>query len=217
MKFEFAEYHRHATDDELLDDIKRVANSLQRKHLSMKEYDENGQFSHYAAADRFGSWNNALVKAGLEMSTNRQFTDDELFANLESVWIKKGVQPVRKDMDNKTVSSISSGAYKRRFGTWNNALQEFVKAIGKEDNAELSATNFDEGHSTARIPNLRLRFRVMQRDCFRCCLCGASPASDFSVKLHVDHIEPWSKGGETTLDNLQTLCSKCNLGKGDLE
>jgi 5-methylcytosine-specific restriction endonuclease McrA len=46
-------------------------------------------------------------------------------------------------------------------------------------------------------------------------MCGASPAKDPAVTLHVDHIEPWSKGGTTTLDNLQTLCSTCNIGKAD--
>lgn len=70
---------------------------------------------------------------------------------------------------------------------------------------------------TSRDINLRLRFRVLQRDNFKCCACGASPANDQSVVLHVDHIVPWSKGGETVIDNLQTLCSKCNLGKSDME
>jgi len=37
-----------------------------------------------------------------------------------------------------------------------------------------------------------------------------------SVTLHADHIKPWSKGGETVIENLQTLCSKCNIGKSDL-
>lgn len=60
------------------------------------------------------------------------------------------------------------------------------------------------------------RFRIMQRDNFKCCMCGASPAKDPSVVLHIDHIVPWAKGGETTFENLQTLCSKCNLGKSDL-
>ena len=38
-----------------------------------------------------------------------------------------------------------------------------------------------------------------------------------NVELHVDHIKPWSKGGETVLENLQTLCATCNLGKSNIE
>ncbi|MCL4507775.1 MAG: HNH endonuclease [Chloroflexi bacterium] len=36
------------------------------------------------------------------------------------------------------------------------------------------------------------------------------------MELHVDHILAWSKGGETVLENLQTLCSVCNLGKSNV-
>ena len=70
--------------------------------------------------------------------------------------------------------------------------------------------------SKGRDPSPRLRYRVLERDRFTCRACGASPAKDSGVSLHIDHIVPWSKGGKTTLDNLQTLCAKCNLGKGDL-
>jgi len=38
-----------------------------------------------------------------------------------------------------------------------------------------------------------------------------------SVTLHADHIKLWSKGRETVIENLQTLCTKCNIGKSDLE
>ncbi|MCC6294516.1 MAG: HNH endonuclease [Bryobacterales bacterium] len=47
-------------------------------------------------------------------------------------------------------------------------------------------------------------------------LCGASPAIQRGVQLEVDHILPWSKGGKSTIDNLQTLCSACNEGKSDV-
>ena len=58
-----------------------------------------------------------------------------------------------------------------------------------------------------------LRYDVLKRDNFRCCLCGVS-ASDGAV-LHVDHIKPVSKGGKTEYNNLQTLCDRCNLGKSN--
>ncbi|MBH0203009.1 MAG: HNH endonuclease [Nitrospira sp.] len=57
----------------------------------------------------------------------------------------------------------------------------------------------------------------MKRDRFKCRKCGRSPATDLKVILHVDHIKPWSKGGKTAEDNLETLCSICNFGKGNTE
>lgn len=56
-----------------------------------------------------------------------------------------------------------------------------------------------------------LRFSVFQRDGFRCVYCGAG-AQD-GATLHVDHIVPRSKGGQSALENLATACSDCNLGK----
>jgi uncharacterized protein with PIN domain len=62
----------------------------------------------------------------------------------------------------------------------------------------------------------REREAVLMRDGFRCRNCGRSPRED-GIKLHVDHIEPWSKGGTNDLENLQALCEECNLGKSDQE
>lgn len=64
-----------------------------------------------------------------------------------------------------------------------------------------------------RVVTDSLRYDVLKRDGFRCCVCGAT-ASD-GVKLEVDHIIPVSKGGKSTMDNLQTLCERCNRGKRD--
>ena len=59
----------------------------------------------------------------------------------------------------------------------------------------------------------KLRRKVLERDNFRCRWCGRSEADD--VTLHVDHVLPESFGGSTTFENLGTLCSDCNLGKGN--
>ena len=60
----------------------------------------------------------------------------------------------------------------------------------------------------------KIRFEVFKRDGFKCQYCGAS-APD--IILHVDHIKPVSKGGKNTITNLITACSRCNLGKSDIE
>ena len=50
---------------------------------------------------------------------------------------------------------------------------------------------------------------VYKRDGGRCVYCGSTE------NLQLDHIIPFSKGGATTLENLQLLCQKCNLGKSN--
>src|SRR5262245_13276333 len=59
-----------------------------------------------------------------------------------------------------------------------------------------------------------VRFAVLKRDGYRCRLCGAAPRDDDAVRLEVDHITPRSRGGSDDLDNLWTLCFRCNRGKG---
>ena len=77
------------------------------------------------------------------------------------------------------------------------------------------STSPKTAHNSSRVISDKLRYHVLKRDNFKCCACGASPAKDPSVELHIDHKIPWSKGGETVIDNLQTLCSRCNLGKSN--
>lgn len=50
---------------------------------------------------------------------------------------------------------------------------------------------------------------VYSRDGGRCVYCGSTE------NLQLDHIIPFSKGGATTLENLQLLCQKCNLEKSN--
>lgn len=68
-----------------------------------------------------------------------------------------------------------------------------------------------QNHSD-RVATGRLRWAILVRDGHRCRGCGATAQES---RLHVDHIVPWSKGGLTVAENLQTLCDDCNIGKSD--
>jgi 5-methylcytosine-specific restriction endonuclease McrA len=84
-----------------------------------------------------------------------------------------------------------------------------------EENVQVLDNIKPNKHKTKREISERLRFRILMRDGFSCKSCGRSPVKELGVELHVDHIIPWSKGGETVPDNLETKCEKCNLGKGN--
>ena len=51
---------------------------------------------------------------------------------------------------------------------------------------------------------------MYERQKHKCAICGKE--KDIS-EMHGDHIKPWSKGGRTTLENGQMLCTECNLRK----
>ena len=217
MKFILEESHLGVTNDELLADLIRVTKELKKHSITMHDYDKKGgKYNSSTIIKHFGTWNSALDQADLPRN-NSFWTKKELFSNLENAWIKKGKQPSRRDMDDKALSNISSGSYLRTFGKWSIALKEFVDYINTDD-VQVIVPIIDENnkHKTGRDINLRTRFLVMKRDNFKCCICGRSPATTPGLELHIDHIKPWSKGGETVVDNLQTLCSDCNLGKSDL-
>ena len=65
-----------------------------------------------------------------------------------------------------------------------------------------------------RVPVMpAMRWRVFQRDLWRCVACGRS--SHEGIILHIDHIVPRSKGGPDGFANFQTLCHLCNSGKSN--
>lgn len=60
-----------------------------------------------------------------------------------------------------------------------------------------------------------LRRYIKERDGYTCRYCSVSLMAEPHLLLEVDHIVPLSKGGLSTVDNLQTLCWRCNRSKSN--
>lgn len=205
-----------ASDDELKDDLRRVAEQMGRaRSVSARAYGTHGKYSHTTLSERFGSWNSALLAAGLEVSHENSSSNEELFENILQLWQHFGRQPRRKELTSPP-SKFSQSPYNRSFGGWTNALRAFVEFANATVSPAPSTELIRQSRRTPRDPSLGLRFRVLQRDNFTCRSCGRSPATILGLVLHIDHIVPWCERGETLFENLQTLCEPCNLGKGRL-
>lgn len=219
MNFKLKKYNKRITDEQLKADLKRVAKVLNKETVFSTEYRIHGKYSVSAVRYRFGSWNNAMKCAGLKIWRHNKVNEYELLMNLKRLWIKLKRQPTRKDLTIKN-SEYSVYAYERYFGGIYNALCALIKLVNSarkyKSNHIYSAYNRKEKkNKTTRDVNYAQRFKVMERDDFTCVKCGRSPATEKGVRLEVDHIIPYSKGGETVIENLQTLCRECNIGKGN--
>ena len=214
------------SDESLLNEVRRVAARYSGSNLTLSEFAKlSSKVSGQTLRKRFGTWGNALERAGLAnlYAAPRRFTDEQCFENLANVWTHLGRCPKFLEL-KEPPSVISPDTYDSRWGTWRKSLKAFVDWADAE-----GATTAPEGDallnesgpvrivpSEADRREVRpgLKFKVLMRDRFRCLVCGRSPATHLNVELHADHIVSVHDGGKTALQNLQTLCRDCNLGKG---
>ena len=229
MRFELKEGLRGLSDEQLLDKLREQAAKLGKSTITIAEFNNIGIGHASTYQRRFGSWFTALEQAGLQPSRSKlNIPEEELFENLKEAWLSLGRQPVYTEM-KKPLSKFSAGTYEKRYGSWTNALRQFVIWINSDSDVTLDE-RVNEGIKVSSVADLstrphirrtrreistRQRFRILMNSGFRCHSCGVSPLDSPGTELHVDHIIPWSKGGETTDDNLICKCQRCNLGKGN--
>lgn len=208
--------HFNVTDTELIADIQRTARKLRKKRLTWNVYAKHGKYSPSSITRRFENWNHALCLAGIKISHRMNIPDEEMMINLKHVWDSLVRAPKAAELA-KPLSEFPAATYIKRYGSWYKTLTLFTEWANthghKMKKKKLRNMNAAKVRGSRR-PSIMLSAKIIKRDHYKCRLCGASPATDPKVKLHIDHIIPWLKGGETVEENLQTLCMECNLGKG---
>jgi len=173
---------KRISDDEMIFDLQRVAESIGGKIVTSTEYAQRGRFSWPTIAERFQSWGNFVERAGLQPTGQvRNVPDAVLFAEIERIWTSLGKQPTTTDM-KKGISRYSLDTFMRRFGGWRSALRAFIEYVNadgpNEENEsavalpitcapQIAETNARVLRSkisvkrTSRNINLKLRFTVL--------------------------------------------------------
>lgn len=229
-------------EERKLEALEQAAKHFNYIEFLWRDFNKISTISASAIKVHFGRWKKALAalkkhlqQKGLDLSPRpyapqRIYSDKDLFDEMGRIWQKVGQCPSRNEWEISE-PKISITAYKKRFGSWTNACQKFIEFRMGGEIASDNFVRFDHTEGLINVKgckanvskeqirnvSLSLRLKVLSRDNFKCVFCGKSPATNFGTKLHIDHIIPFSKGGKSTLENLQTLCEECNLGKSDSE
>ena len=239
-----ANCRQHASQSEVLADMKKVFTQNPKASFLHKTYkNSGGLYSLKTIRHHFKGWSQALQHLGIDKHRSEQrFSDEEIFIEIQKAWESLGRQPKYSEM-KAPFSAMSAETIKQRFSGFTKAIHAFCADRQKSDEKGEDASSLPEGPAilgqapsqqpdamvfaeatveaivskrrTPRDPGWRLRHQVFVRDQFRCRYCGRSPATHLGLTLQPDHIIPYTKGGETVLENLQLLCQECNGGKSD--
>jgi 5-methylcytosine-specific restriction endonuclease McrA len=60
----------------------------------------------------------------------------------------------------------------------------------------------------------KVKKQILKRDNYSCVVCKLGKKE--KAELHIDHVTPRDRGGPSTLENGQTLCSRCNFLKKNM-
>lgn len=110
------------SDKELVDYLIKF-NKINSRSPKTEDFLKNKDLpSPKAYFRRFGSWNNALKRAGLKINVRKNYTKDELLELLNMKAKKLGRSPMGDDVNNDKKMPDRS-TYDFHFGTMNNALK----------------------------------------------------------------------------------------------
>jgi hypothetical protein len=186
---------RRYTEDEIFENLLNVWTHYGRPPTALEMDHTPSTVGKNAYLHRYGGWRKALTafveRANSEADGNPPF-DSEQQASTST------------EPTEPTTEPTTNAADRLQAGSQTNVHSRVPRP---------TPTNVQP--EDRRDPSIGLRFKVLQRDRFKCVLCGDHPARNSECVLHVDHVVPWSKGGKTQEDNLRTLCATCNLGRGN--
>lgn len=219
FRFSIDRIRSHFSKLELLSSLKEYARVHNCVSFGMRDYD--AWADRLATSDTlrrvFGSWGKALQAAGFRTVRGQKLDPHQMVEAFKACWLESESVPSYRQLEG-FLESHSFPFRTKSYLTFFGGLGRLARLIVKVQNGEMPESRLLERFKPDRRPlrtlPLRVRSVVLKRDDYRCVKCGVDSKS---AKLEVDHIKPVSKGGDNGLENLRTLCNRCNLGRGNRE
>lgn len=185
---------------------KKLFDQIKNVHINQQQYSK--YLGEVKSITKFGQFKSPIGKLKLKK-----------LIGSEKQWIEKHTYqaPVTQFYLKVTLycSTINGQIYRKKNETFS---ADDIFALNKKLN-DKSGNFYNDREiwdSICRVErgkvSNKMRFSIYKRDGYRCCSCGIS---ERYAQLEIDHIIPIAKGGKSTYENLQTLCHRCNVEKGD--
>lgn len=182
---------------------------------SWVEIEVRRRLSSIETYEEYRNETEAVARRRLGISSHPRVNVKSFVAIEEKMFRRRILKgPVPKARFSATVKYTSpkgQNSYLRRLDWDFNQLRDGLRAAQAARALQSTAEFQRKRERSLMTPSLRMT--ILRRDGHRCQMCGAAASS--GAVLHIDHITPVSLGGLTNMQNLQTLCEPCNLGKSN--
>jgi hypothetical protein len=180
---------RNGKEEEIINDLKRVAQLLNKETITIADYLSNGNYGLYKIKSRLGSWNKALEAAGFSINHSWGISKVELLENLKVVWHILGRQPKYLEM-KQPLSKYSRTAYDKRFGNWNKTLHAFHEYPDKHFSIQI---NFPVSNITEEdlFENINSMWKILGRQPKYTDI--KKPVSKYSIMVYENRFGTWNK------------------------
>ncbi len=122
------------SDQELLDVLVSLSKRLKKDKITMADLEKYTDFNRGLYKRRFGTWNETIIKAGLNPSKLISVTDEQILGDLQIIHNSLGRLPTKEEYNDK--GTFSSALIQRRFGGFHKAyekLDAFVNKFGEKE------------------------------------------------------------------------------------
>ena len=119
--------------EQIIAEIRRVVSKINTQHLTRRDFGRNSKISTATVCNIFGSWNRAVIAAGLEQITHfvpehKEIPEEDLMTEVIRLTKELGKRPSGSEM--QALGKFSPKPYIKRWGTFAKGREAAYQKLG---------------------------------------------------------------------------------------